>query len=312
MAFAYPHVPHTRRHGPRGYQTVEAYKPWLRDEFTFRCIYCLWRERWCADGAQAFSVDHLVPRTTHPAGLYDYENLVYACCQRNALKQHAAPVLDPCREAFGAHLEVQSDGAVHALTPLGAMQIALCRLNRPVLLEARRLMLDLLTLLTTSDTAEARALWQRLCSFPDDLPQLALLRPPSGNTRPATLAMSYYAQRQRDELPETYEPAKDSKGGSRARPAPTKGSARGGDWGAHRGAVPWRRLAWGAERMKASSPSRKRASPSAAGMTALAVQGSPALAELYRVAACTTGVIRRPQEATHTSAMDMRKPTRQP
>lgn len=204
MAFVYPHVPHTRRHGPHGYQTVEAYKPWLRDEFTFRCVYCLWRERWCADGAQAFSVDHLAPRTTYPAGLHDYANMVYACCQCNALKQHAAPVLDPCREAFGEHLAVQSDGAIRALTPLGALQIALCRLNRPVLLEARRLMLDLLALLATSDTEEARALLQRLTSFPDDLPHLAILRPPEGNARPAALAATYYAQRQGGALPDTY------------------------------------------------------------------------------------------------------------
>ena len=51
--------------------------------------YCLWRERWCADGDQMFSVDHLWPRMTHPERLCDYDNLVYACCQCNAFKQDA-------------------------------------------------------------------------------------------------------------------------------------------------------------------------------------------------------------------------------
>jgi hypothetical protein len=37
--FAYPDVPHTWRHGPRGYVDDEHYKPWLRDEFIFRCVY---------------------------------------------------------------------------------------------------------------------------------------------------------------------------------------------------------------------------------------------------------------------------------
>jgi hypothetical protein len=34
--FAYPSAPHSRRHGPAGYEDYTHYKPWLRDEFTFR------------------------------------------------------------------------------------------------------------------------------------------------------------------------------------------------------------------------------------------------------------------------------------
>jgi hypothetical protein len=32
MFFDYPALPHTRRHGPRGYQDYKLFKPWLRDE----------------------------------------------------------------------------------------------------------------------------------------------------------------------------------------------------------------------------------------------------------------------------------------
>ncbi len=39
--FAYASTDHQRRHGPRGYTSYRAYKPWLRDEFAFRCVYCL-------------------------------------------------------------------------------------------------------------------------------------------------------------------------------------------------------------------------------------------------------------------------------
>lgn len=38
---AYPANSHERRHGPLGYVDYKSYKPWLRDEFTFRCVYCL-------------------------------------------------------------------------------------------------------------------------------------------------------------------------------------------------------------------------------------------------------------------------------
>jgi hypothetical protein len=41
MVFTYPHSFHVRRHGPCGYHDYRAYKPWLRDKFEFRCVYCL-------------------------------------------------------------------------------------------------------------------------------------------------------------------------------------------------------------------------------------------------------------------------------
>ena len=44
--FEYPSEPHQRRHGPKGYADAASYSPWLRDEFSFRCVYCLKRETW--------------------------------------------------------------------------------------------------------------------------------------------------------------------------------------------------------------------------------------------------------------------------
>jgi len=46
MPFIFPSVAHVRKHGPVGYTDFTTYKPWLRDEFQFRCVYCLERERW--------------------------------------------------------------------------------------------------------------------------------------------------------------------------------------------------------------------------------------------------------------------------
>jgi hypothetical protein len=65
---AYPSVPHRRRHEPRGYQDYREFKPWLRDEFTFRCVYCLEREAWYPDRAASFSVEHVLLGGSAPVG----------------------------------------------------------------------------------------------------------------------------------------------------------------------------------------------------------------------------------------------------
>ena len=66
------------------------------------------------------------------------------------------------------------------------------------------MMLELLSMLTASKSEEACALLRRLQGFPDNLPHLATLRPPDGNTRLEAIGDSYYAKRQRGELPVTY------------------------------------------------------------------------------------------------------------
>ena len=57
---------------------------------------------------------------------------------------------------------------------------------------------------TARKSEEARALLRGLQGFPDHLPRLGTLRPPAGNTRPEAIVDSYYAKRQRGELPVTY------------------------------------------------------------------------------------------------------------
>jgi hypothetical protein len=77
MIFDYASSPHQRRHGPLGYVDYQSFKPCLRDEFSFRCVFCLLRERWSAPfGADVFVVEHLIPRTEAPERQCDYENLL--------------------------------------------------------------------------------------------------------------------------------------------------------------------------------------------------------------------------------------------
>lgn len=202
--FAYPATEHQRRHGPRGYTSYRAFKPWLRDEFTFRCVYCLSRERWCPNGHEEFAVDHAVPRTVAPDKTCDYENLVYACQSCNRNRQNAELPMDLLQMPLSTHLWVASDGTVQALTREGRYLERICQLNRPLLVSFRRRMLGLIRFLTASGQKDDEAILCDLLGFPDNLPDLAAKRAPAGNTRPKGIADSHAAKRQRGELAHVY------------------------------------------------------------------------------------------------------------
>lgn len=204
MPLHYPEETHVRRHGPRGYRDYRSFKPWLRDEFGFRCVYCLWRENWCVDGEGSFSVEHLHSRVVHPERVCDYDNLLYACCRCNSLKQEDDVPIDPCREGWAQHLEVRSDGLVWALTRTGADLIEVCRLNRPLLVNGRRMIMEIMELLAGSTNDVARWLRQHYFGFPENLPDLSSLQPPGGNQRPEGIANSYFERRRRGQLPTFY------------------------------------------------------------------------------------------------------------
>src|SRR5262249_12566553 len=118
------------KHAPAGYANYADYKPWLRDEFEFRCVYCLHRETWSREGTAVFSVDHVIPRAFDTAGVFfcGYSNLLYACNRCNSARQDAL-VLDPTREGMGEHLRVHPDGTIVGLTFDGLILIELLHLN---------------------------------------------------------------------------------------------------------------------------------------------------------------------------------------
>jgi hypothetical protein len=202
--FQYPRELHVRRHRPVGYVNYQSYKPWLRDEFEFRCVYCLWRERWHSVGEDAFSVEHLEARTAAPTRICDYDNLVYACCRCNSVKADAPVILDPCRHAYGLHLEIRADGTIESLTAEGRELIEVCRLSRPTITDARRRLLDLFRALQEAGTPQALSLLQHYLGYPDNLPILSQHRPPGGNQRPDGIAQSCYERKQRGGLLAAY------------------------------------------------------------------------------------------------------------
>ena len=87
--YAMPPGPHARRHGPSGYVDYGSYKAWLRDEFQFRCVFCLSREKRDKQGWRNFRIDHIVPQSLDPTKITLYDNLLYVCSSCNEFKASA-------------------------------------------------------------------------------------------------------------------------------------------------------------------------------------------------------------------------------
>ena len=200
----YAPAPHVRRHGPRGYAEPQRYKAWLRDEFQFRCVYCLCRERWCPDGEDSFSVEHFRPQAWAAAEVCDYDNLLYTCVRCNAAKRDLTGVLDPAEVPLADHMEILEDGRIRGLTAEGRELIRVCQLDRPNLTEFRRGIVEVLRGLEGLGVAARGQVLRRFFGFPSNLPRLASLRPPGGNSRPDGIHNSFYERRTRGDLPEFY------------------------------------------------------------------------------------------------------------
>jgi hypothetical protein len=203
MIFDYPSQRHKRRHGPKGYKAYYQYKDWLRDEFTFRCVFCLMRERWYPDGDASFSVDHIVPQSSG-IGILDYNNLLYACLRCNSFKRDLLTIPNPCVHSFASHLQINRNGTVTPLTLEGNILVDVLQLNQMQRVQWRREMLELaMWLQEQPDESEANRLLKSKFGFPDDLPDLRKRKPPK-NSRPNGAKVCYYALRERGQLPNTY------------------------------------------------------------------------------------------------------------
>jgi hypothetical protein len=198
VPFEYPVNPHQRRHGPRGYADYASYRPCLRGEFAFRCVYCLQRERWVPPAA-VLEIDHFLPVAINPDLTTEYDNLLYCCSTCNAAKR-ARLLPDPTTVLVREAVDVEADGTIRPHTPEASRLMALLGLDSAAYTEFRLLWIGIVAM------AERHApdLFARLMGYPVDLPDLAALRPPGGNTRPDGIAESNRQRRERGELPATY------------------------------------------------------------------------------------------------------------
>lgn len=198
MGFEYPTEPHTRRHGPAGYQDYDSYRDWLRDEFIFRCVYCLQREQWYGRGA-TFHIDHFTPVAEDENRKCEYTNLLYVCATCNEAKKAVLGVPNPCEVAFSDCLRILPDGHVQPLNDDGKKLKRILGLDSNKNVGYRRRWMQNLEVLRTSDPD----LYQEFMGFPDDLPDLRKKHAPN-NTKPEGATNCYFALRERGELPAMY------------------------------------------------------------------------------------------------------------
>ncbi len=197
IGFEYPTSPHARRHGPEGYRNYVSYRDWLRDEFTFRCVYCFHREQWDSR-VGTFHVEHFTPVSVDPDGECEYSNLLYACAACNEAKQATLGLPNPCAVAFNDCLLVRHDGRIDALNPHGEKLKQVLRLDNEKNVRNRHRWIRVLEALRATEPD----LYQEYMGFPVDLPDLRTKRVPN-NTRPDGVANCYFALRERGELPAT-------------------------------------------------------------------------------------------------------------
>jgi hypothetical protein len=111
------------------------------------CEYCRTQARYSAD---SFTVDHIIPRSL--GGLTTADNLALCChgCNQHKSKRTAAsdPVTDalvrlfhPRQQRWEAHFAWNDDFILMlGLTPTGRVTIAALQLNRPGLVNLRRVL----------------------------------------------------------------------------------------------------------------------------------------------------------------------------
>lgn len=203
--FSYPTEPHLRKHGPTGYSDYESYRDWLRDEFSYRCVYSLVREQWIGRRGN-FDIDHLKPRAERPDLTCDYDNLLYLTHQMNLVRSKR-PLPDPCQLALGDCLRVHPNGdrvgEIEAINEneFGERIIRVLRLDSEDATGFRRRILEMLRSFAITDEAQFRE-W---IGFPNELPNLRRpKRRNKGNTRPGGLNQSALYLRENGTLSEWY------------------------------------------------------------------------------------------------------------
>jgi hypothetical protein len=130
--FIYPRKTHSRRHKPPVFSEHGRYKEYLRDEFVFRCVYCLVREKW-KGSHWSFAVEHFRPKSRFPDDRVRYRNLLYACEHCNHFKGETVieDLLHPEDSPLGEHLDVERDGTINGTTNQGRRLERILNLNAP-------------------------------------------------------------------------------------------------------------------------------------------------------------------------------------
>lgn len=198
--FVYPDEPHQRRHGPAGYTDYESYRDWLRDEFSYRCVFSLLRETW---PQTRFHIDHLIPQKERTDLVCDYDNLILLEGRLNLVKgKRRLP--DPCKVGLGHHLVVctsgERAGCIEARngSKIGERIIRVLRLDSEDATQIRRDWIGILQSVARTDEPRFR----KFIGYPKKLPDLRACR--VENTREAGLNQSAKHLFNNGNLPDWY------------------------------------------------------------------------------------------------------------
>jgi hypothetical protein len=116
------------------------------------------------------------------------------------LTRGSQSIPNPLEHLLASTVEVQVNGLLMARTPPAREIAEALHLNDPEYVFRRRQVIALLGELEKR-RPDLYGLW---LGFPDDLPDLARLRPPGGNERPSGIVQSHFERRKRGELPTAY------------------------------------------------------------------------------------------------------------
>lgn len=89
-----------RRKTKKKFSDYKKYKPWLREDFEYACVYCTIHEGEFG-GFHSFHVEHFKPKSKFPALETVFTNLLYACWRCNSFKGEDWPSNDPFKSGKG-------------------------------------------------------------------------------------------------------------------------------------------------------------------------------------------------------------------
>ena len=162
----YPPAAHRRTHRPPAPAAYASYRPCLRLEFSFTCVYCLSAETEVAllEKNGTFEIEHFRPKAKFRHLRNAYGNLLWACQACNRAKRDTWPkpreqkqgmrFVDPTKEPLDAYLRIVGEDVVPANgDPAGAYMIDELNLNSALHKRRRRQRAELLKCIATLEAA---------------------------------------------------------------------------------------------------------------------------------------------------------------
>ena len=147
----------------------------------------------------SYDLDHFLPQVSNDDLSTDYDNLVYSCHTCN-LGKNAIVIPDPFKTLVANNVVVFADGTIEGTTIDAKATIRKLDLNADDYCRFRVTWIRIIELAAQEDAD----LYQRLLTYPDNLPNLATKQPDS-NSRPSGVENSFYAKRTAGTLPATYD-----------------------------------------------------------------------------------------------------------